>query len=130
MSETAHDRLAQLRQQLAEQRAREDKLRSELAVAQNALHVAVTDMKEAYAEEDEKLRSGSGSGAWIPRTALAELSNRVSGAEVRTTRAEEMVSNFKRERAGELLRELEEAGKVDTWRSGGTFTRSSTVIGA
>jgi hypothetical protein len=48
------------------------------------------------------------------RDRLAELSNRVSGAELRTTRAEEMVSNFKRERAGELLRELEEAAKVDT----------------
>lgn len=47
------------------------------------------------------------------RDRLAELSNRVSGAELRTTRAEEMVSNFRRERAGELLRELEEAAKVD-----------------
>jgi hypothetical protein len=79
MSETVHDRLAQVSQQLAEQRAREDKIRSELAVAQNALHVAVTDMKEAYAEEDEKLWSGSGSGAWMPGPPRRTLQPRLRG---------------------------------------------------
>jgi hypothetical protein len=72
---SAHDRLAQLRQALAEQRAREDRLRSELAAAQNALHVAVTDMKEAYAEEDEKAQERQRKRCVEAEDRLADLSN-------------------------------------------------------
>jgi hypothetical protein len=102
---SANSQLDQFRQQSAGQRAREDKLRGELAVAQSQLQTAIEDLREAHASDDEKLAEKYRTRLGECEDMVAELSYKVSGAELRTQRAEEVIANFRRERAEDLLHE-------------------------
>lgn len=117
---STHARLDELRQAAAQERVRRRELEGELKATNQRVEEANDAVTQGYASDDERAVMAARNERDTALTSARELNERIAGVTLRIERADRGVEHFQSEHAGELLAELEDAGR----ETAAEFTRA------